>query len=64
MKFICQKHGEVEAEPNFNLDVYCPLCVDEAVADWLEDTIPPMSAPSDAARTLVRPASPSGLLDR
>lgn len=33
MKFICKTHGVVEAEPNANLDVWCPECERE----WLED---------------------------
>jgi len=55
MRFICPKHGEVEAEPNFNFDVYCPLCVEEAVDHDLEDTIPPLSRSGDA------PTLPSGI---
>lgn len=55
MRFFCSKHGEVEAEPNLNYDVYCPLCVDGAVRDSLEDTIPPISRACDA------PTLPSGI---
>lgn len=47
MRFTCRKHGEVEAEPNFNLDIYCPECVSEAAKDSLADTIPPASAKDD-----------------
>ena len=41
MNFICAKHGSVEAEPNANLDVFCPRCYQEAVEQFAKD--PPIT---------------------
>jgi len=35
MKFHCIKHGEVEAEPNENHDVFCPRCYAEKLKESL-----------------------------
>lgn len=40
MKFNCLKHGETEAEPNQNGDIFCPECVKGEVEDWLTVPMP------------------------
>jgi len=37
MKIKCAKHGEVQAEPNVNGDVYCPRCMCDQVAAQMPD---------------------------
>jgi hypothetical protein len=35
MKMNCEKHGEVEAHPNENNDVFCPKCLCDEVEKWM-----------------------------
>jgi hypothetical protein len=31
LKFVCEAHGEVEAQVNLNFDAFCPLCLKDQI---------------------------------